>query len=92
MPVVVRPVEAMEEELVVGAGGFNLLLPGTREDGAVTAGRGAVEDGDGGAGCRKEEEGAVLACRGVKVLLPPTLPLLLLDWRPCNSFSANMAR
>ncbi|WVZ52310.1 hypothetical protein U9M48_003383 [Paspalum notatum var. saurae] len=26
----------MEEELVVGAGGFNLLLPGTREDGAVT--------------------------------------------------------
>ena len=91
MSVDVRPVEATEEELLVGVGGFTLLLSGTRADGADAAGRGVVEVG--GVDCRKEEEGAVLACpddvRGVKVL--PAL-LLLLDWRPCNSFSANMAR
>jgi hypothetical protein len=84
-------VEATEEELLASVEGFTLLLSGTRADGAVDAGRGAVEGG--GAGCQKEEEGAVLACpvdvRGVKVL--PVL-FLFLGWCPCNSFSANMAR
>ena len=50
----------MEEELLVGFSDFTLLLFGTRTDGAVADGHGAVKGG--GAGYRKDGEGAVLAC------------------------------
>ena len=81
----------MKKELLVGVGGNTLLLPGARAGGVVVAGRVVIEGG--GAASRKVDGGAVLACpvdvQGVKEV--PAL-LLLLDWRPCNSFSANKAR
>jgi hypothetical protein len=85
----VRPAEAMEVALLAGATVVIVPLSAAHLVGTIAVGHVVVEGGE--AEGRRLGEGAVLACpvviRGMKVL--PTLLLLL--WRPCNSFSASIA-
>jgi hypothetical protein len=85
----VRPVEATEDALLAGAAAVVLPLSAARVVDVIAACHVVIKGGETEG--RRLGEGAVLACPIVVQGMNVLLMLLLLLWRPYNSFSASVA-